>query len=109
MAIGLGMLRAAGRGRRAGRTDEDCESPRSTVREVCLIGLDRRDSAGDWTAGREVTWLGRTYQVRATAGEGAGGAARRLRRGGHRPDGPALRPSDPSRRGLSPRAAAPSA
>jgi len=71
MAIGLGMLRAAGCGRRAGRVEDDRGSPPSTVREVCLIGLDRRDSAEDWTAGREVTWLGRTYHVRATAGEGA--------------------------------------
>jgi hypothetical protein len=68
MAIGLGVLRAAGRGRRAGGTEQDRGSPRSTVREVCLIGLDRRDPAGDWAAGREVTWLGRTYHVRATAG-----------------------------------------
>jgi hypothetical protein len=70
MAIGLGILRAAGRGRRTGRVDEDRGSPRSTVREVCLIGVDRRSPAEDWTAGREVTWLGRTYRVRATAGEG---------------------------------------
>jgi hypothetical protein len=75
MAIGLGMLRAAGCGRHAGRIEEDRGSPRSTVREVCLIGLDRRSAVDDWSAGREVTWLGRTYQVRATAGEGAAAAA----------------------------------
>jgi hypothetical protein len=71
MAIGLGRSRAAGRGRRAGRVEEDRGSPRATVREVCLIGLDRRSAVGEWTAGREVTWLGRAYQVRATAVEGA--------------------------------------
>jgi hypothetical protein len=71
MAISLGLLRAAGRGRRGGRVEEDRGSPRASVREVCLIGLDRRDAVDDWTAGREVTWLGRTYQVRAAAGEGA--------------------------------------
>ena len=67
MAIGLGMLRAAARGRRPGRAGGHEEGPRSTVREVCLIGLDRRSCAADWTAGREVTWLGRKYEVRATA------------------------------------------
>jgi hypothetical protein len=70
MAIGLGMLRSVGR--RAGRTEEGRETERSTVREVCLIGLARRDSPGDWAAGQEVTWLGRKYQVRATAGDVAG-------------------------------------
>jgi hypothetical protein len=70
MAIGLGKLRSAGR-RRAGRGKDDREPARSrsTVREVCLIGLDRRATIGDWTAGQEVTWLGRKYQVRATAGD----------------------------------------
>lgn len=69
MAIGLGILRSAGRRRAAGRAGEDRGSPRTSVREVCLIGLDRRASAGDWPAGREVTWLGRTYEVRASAAE----------------------------------------
>jgi hypothetical protein len=64
MAIGLGMLRSVGR--RAGRAEGGRKTERSTVREVCLIGLDRRDSAGDWAAGQEVIWLGRKYQVRAT-------------------------------------------
>jgi hypothetical protein len=79
MAIGLGMLRAAGR--RAGRVERLRAPERSTVREVCLIGLDRRDPAEDWATGQEVTWLGRRYQVRAMAGDaprpsspGAGGA-----------------------------------
>ena len=71
MAIGLGMLRAAARRRRPGRAGGHEESPRSTVREVCLIGLDRRSPAEGWTAGREVTWLGRKYEVRATAGDEA--------------------------------------
>jgi hypothetical protein len=69
MAIGLGVLRAAGR--RAGRAEKARAPERSTVREVCLVGLDRRDSAGDWAAGQEVTWLGRRYQVRAMAGDAA--------------------------------------
>jgi hypothetical protein len=69
MAIGLGLLRAAGRGRRAGRVKKDQGPARSTVREICLIGLDRRASGEDWTAGREVAWLGRTYRVMATAGD----------------------------------------
>lgn len=75
MTIGLGMWRVAGRRRRAGRTEDGRGSPRASVREVCLIGLDRRDAAGAWTAGREVTWLGRTYQVRGTAGESQAAAA----------------------------------
>ena len=69
MAIGLGLLRAAGRGRRRGRGAEDRGSARSTVREVCLIGLDRAASADEWAAGQEVAWLGRTYRVVAAAGE----------------------------------------
>jgi hypothetical protein len=64
MAIGLGTMRAVGHGRRAGRAGDEHE--RSTVREVCLIGLDRRTSAEDWTAGQEVIWLGRGYRVVAT-------------------------------------------
>jgi hypothetical protein len=71
MAIGLGILRAAGR-RRAGPVKNDREHERSTVREVCLIGLDRRGSAGHWAAGQEVTWLGRKYQVVATAADAPG-------------------------------------
>jgi hypothetical protein len=70
MAIGLGLWRAAGRGRRAGRSREDRGGPRATVREVCLIGLDRPSVEEDWPAGREVTWQGRTYQVRASADDG---------------------------------------
>jgi hypothetical protein len=70
MAIGLGIWRAAGRGRRAGRSREEREGSRATVREVCLIGLDRPAGVEEWPAGREVTWLGRTYQVRASAGDG---------------------------------------
>jgi hypothetical protein len=70
MAIGLGVLRAAGR--RAGRAEKSRTPERSTVREVCLIGLDRRDSAGDWATGQEVTWLGRRYQVRAMAVDAPG-------------------------------------
>ncbi len=70
MAIGLGVLRAVGR--RAGRAESDRRPERTTVREVCLIGLARRVPAGDWTAGREVTWLGRRYQVLATAGDPPG-------------------------------------
>ena len=66
MAIGLGALRAAGR-RRSGRSDQQQERARTTVREVCLVGLDRRSSARDWPAGQEVTWLGRKYQVVGTA------------------------------------------
>jgi hypothetical protein len=76
MAIGLGLLRAAGRGRRAGRTEEDRGPTRTTVREVCLIGLDRRASGGDWTTGQEVAWLGRTYRVVAAAGESSEPLAR---------------------------------
>ena len=67
MAIGLGVLRSAGR--RGGRAERARASGRSTVREVCLIGLNCRDSAGDWAAGQEITWLGRRYQVRAMAGD----------------------------------------
>jgi hypothetical protein len=67
MAIGLGGLRAVGR--RAGRAAEERGPERTTVREVCLIGLDRRASAGDWTAGQEITWLGRKYQVVAPVGD----------------------------------------
>lgn len=74
MAIGLGIWRSAGRRRAAGRPEEECEGPRTSVREVCLIGLDRRAVTGDWPAGREVTWLGRTYEVRATAAEIHGAA-----------------------------------
>lgn len=71
MAIGLGMLRAPGRWRLAGRVGEECGPPpaSTTVREVCLIGLDRRSPARDWTPGREVVWLGRTYEVQATAAD----------------------------------------
>jgi hypothetical protein len=69
MAIGLGIWRSSGRRRAAGRAEENRESPRASVREVCLIGLDRRAPAGDWPAGREVNWLGRTYEVRASASE----------------------------------------
>jgi hypothetical protein len=67
MAIGLGALRAAERSRRAGRAEKRKEPARASVREVCLIGLDRRTSADDWPAGQEVAWLGRQYQVVATA------------------------------------------
>ncbi len=69
MAIGLGLLRAAGRERRAGRVEKDRGPERTTVREVCLIGLDRRASAGNWTTGQDVAWLGRTYRVVSTAGD----------------------------------------
>jgi hypothetical protein len=74
MAIGLGLLRAVGRGRRAGRVEEDQGPARSTVREICLIGLDRRASGEDWNAGQEVAWLGRTYRVVATAGDAEAGS-----------------------------------
>ncbi len=70
MAIGLGLGRTTGRRRRTGRFDEDRGNPRATVREVCLIGVHRRSPAGDWPAGREVTWLGRAYEVRAAGREG---------------------------------------
>jgi hypothetical protein len=70
MAIGLGMWRATRRGRRVDGVWEDRGGPRATVREVCLIGLDRPSAEEDWPAGREVTWLGRTYQVRASADDG---------------------------------------
>jgi hypothetical protein len=65
MAIGLGLWRAAGRGRarRSGRQATDRGAARTTVREVCLIGLDRRVSTGEWAAGQEVAWLGRTYRI----------------------------------------------
>lgn len=70
MAIGLGLGDTSRRRRRAGRFDGDRGNARATVREVCLIGVDRRSPAGEWPAGREVTWLGRTYEVRAAGREG---------------------------------------
>jgi len=75
MAMGPGLLRAAGRGYRAGRVEEEERPARPTVREVCLIGLDRRASAGEWAAGQEVAWLGRTYRVVASAGNSSGPSA----------------------------------
>ena len=66
MAIGLG-LRRKGPG---GRVSAGRGGPRTSVREVCLIGLDLRSAGDGWPGGREVTWLGRTYRVRATDGDG---------------------------------------
>jgi hypothetical protein len=86
MAIGLGKMRAAGR-RRAGPVKDDPEHERSTVREVCLVGLDRRGSAGHWAAGQEVTWLGRKYQVVATAADSPGPTAARASDGDVRSNG----------------------
>jgi hypothetical protein len=63
MAIGLGTLRSArvgGRGAGAGTSHP-------TIREICLIGIDHRARDAGWTAGQEVSWLGRGYRVTATA------------------------------------------
>ncbi len=84
MAIGLGLLRAAGRGSRAGRVKEDERPARPTVREVCLIGVDRRASAEVWPAGQEVAWLGRTYRVVASDEESSGPSAAARRAGSGR-------------------------
>ena len=61
MAIVLEASRSAGC--RGGRT----EGERTTIREVCLIGLDRRAGPEDWSAGQRITWMGRGYQVVASA------------------------------------------
>ena len=47
MAIVLEASRSAGC--RGGRT----EGERTTIREVCLIGLDRRAGPEDWSAGED--------------------------------------------------------
>jgi hypothetical protein len=60
MAMGVEMLRAAGRRVRGAM------GRRITVREVCLIGVDHRACGESWTAGQTVNWLGRGYQVVAT-------------------------------------------
>ena len=65
MASVSGVSRRSRRHRVAGRTEADREPSRSTVREVCLIGLDCRSPTNEWAAGVEVSWLGRTYRVRA--------------------------------------------
>jgi hypothetical protein len=60
MAIGLGSMRSARVGGR--RT----ETSRPTIREVCLIGVNHPAGSQAWTAGQEVTWLGRGYRILAT-------------------------------------------
>jgi hypothetical protein len=57
MAIVLEASRSAGR--RGGRG----EGERTTIREVRLIGLDRRAGPEDLRAGQRITWMGRGYQV----------------------------------------------
>ncbi len=43
---------------------------RATIREVCLIGRDRRPGGpDDWRSGQRITWMGRGYQVVAAAPE----------------------------------------
>lgn len=68
MAVGMSIARAVGPGPGRGASN-------SSVREVCLIGVDRRspDRVEDWTVGREVRWLGRTYRVHATADDSQDG------------------------------------
>lgn len=57
--------------------DRDSQAARATVREVCLIGRDRRVETSGWEPGQGVTWMGRRYKVVATAidpsGPGDGG------------------------------------
>jgi len=60
MAIGLDTARST----RAGRGGAGAD--RATIREVRLIGTDQRSRGEAWTAGRDVTWLGRGYRVVAT-------------------------------------------
>jgi hypothetical protein len=59
MSIGTSIVRAPGSGRGASRS--------TSVREVCLIGVDHQSPRrlGAWAPGREIRWLGRTYEVRA--------------------------------------------
>jgi hypothetical protein len=40
---------------------------RSSVREVCLLGMDRRTRLASFATGERVTWLGRGYRVVAAA------------------------------------------
>jgi hypothetical protein len=41
---------------------------RATIREVCLIGRERRPRGpDDWKTGQRITWMGRGYQVVAAA------------------------------------------
>ena len=49
--------------RSAGRRGVRGEGERTTIREVRLIGLERRDGPEDWRAGQRITWMGRGYQV----------------------------------------------
>jgi hypothetical protein len=49
---------------------------RSSVREVCLLGVPRPE--GPWTSGARVDWAGRTYRV-ARAQDRAGGVDDSLR------------------------------
>jgi hypothetical protein len=80
MAIGLDATRLNPWGR--GATLVRASLP--TVREVCLLGIDDCGSGWVWTIGQTITWLGRGYQVVATAArpaelvkEAATSAARR--------------------------------
>ena len=57
MANGLGTLQPA---RRVGRGPR---KSRTTIREVCLVGMEHRLRGAVWTAGEEVTWQGRDYRV----------------------------------------------
>ncbi len=69
MSIGTSIVRAPESGRGASKS--------SSLREVCLIGVDRRSRrrVEAWAPGREVRWLGRTYEVRAADVLGEGAAA----------------------------------
>ena len=44
---------------------------RPSVREVCLIGVDR--PSGTWEQGEQVTWSGRLYRVEATQAQAGAG------------------------------------
>ncbi len=59
MSIGTSIVRTPRSGRGASKS--------SSLREVCLIGVDRRlrRRVEAWAPGAEVQWLGRTYEVRA--------------------------------------------
>lgn len=66
MSIGSSIVRAPGSGRGASKS--------TSVREVCLIGVDRRSRrwVEAWAPGCEVRWLGRTYEVQAADARGEG-------------------------------------
>jgi hypothetical protein len=61
MAIEWEESRASQRCSRGARTS------RTTIREVCVIGMVPQARVEAWATGQTITWLGRGYRVVATA------------------------------------------